>query len=51
MTSDPIDAARYYHRIASVTKQEFKTMQRQSIKAANMEATQDVLNSKLGDLE
>lgn len=51
VTSDPIDAARYYHRIASVTKQEFKTMQRQSIKAANMEATQDVLNSKLGDLE
>ena len=26
-------------------------MQRQHVKAANIEATQDVLNSKLGDLE
>jgi len=38
VATDPIDAARYYQRIATVTKQEFKSVKRSHAKALSLES-------------
>ena len=50
ISSDPHEAAIYYHRLSKLTRQEFKSMKRQHAKASNSEAKELILNSKLDDL-
>ena len=44
ITSDPTEAARHYHKILNLTKQEFKTLHRQHSKLLNKESQQENLN-------
>ena len=51
IAEDSQDAARYYHHLVTVTKQEFKSMKSQHAKISSADNQSLILNSKLEDLE